>query len=267
MTGTLITKYNASLRMLQSATSIVEVKAVRDLTNVMRELAKVAQDREAERLCDELRLRATRKIGEMIAEQRRTHGLAKGAARPGVGRRGKRGSGENPHHEITFRDMEISKAVADQARKLARLSETEFTELVKARRDISKPAGKRTVDSLTREAGIKRRNEAVAARIANQDQRTRTDILVEEEGPVPLEFGSYREKYEWLLRTNPSSPNLPETINSVSKIVADALWRFDRMGVNVADAHYSYKISRIFDLMWERLDKLEKEMVKARNVA
>lgn len=59
--------------------------------------------------------------------QRETFGLARGAAEKGVGRRGKRGSRADPHsRKLTLADVNIDKHLADEARKLAALTETDF---------------------------------------------------------------------------------------------------------------------------------------------
>jgi hypothetical protein len=68
----------------------------------------------------EIRIRAERRVGELIAAQRQTVGLNHGSATEGIGRRGKRGSESDPHSEpVTLAEAGIDKHLADRARKLA----------------------------------------------------------------------------------------------------------------------------------------------------
>jgi hypothetical protein len=73
--------YDAACRALAKARSIDEVKGILDQAIAMRVLAKQAKNREAEADAVELRMRATRRLAELIKAQKQTVGLAKGASR------------------------------------------------------------------------------------------------------------------------------------------------------------------------------------------
>lgn len=272
MSMNLLTTYNNSVRMLRAATSVVEARKVRDLGAGLCELAKIAGDKEVERLGGELRLRATRRIGQMLASQKLEHGLAKGAAQKGVGRRGKRGSANDPQTEIRLMDQGINKHLANQARKLARLIDAEFEKLLIDRLDGKRPKSGRTVDGLVREAGMSRREKALVEEeaAALKDLRALTPYICGqlEEDEVPAEFESHRQKFEWLLSRNPSSSNLPASVNTIHKIVADAWWRIELIGTRyIAQPRAALKIRDILDRMVERIDIVTKDYLKSRQEA
>jgi hypothetical protein len=129
--GTSLAKYDAACRALAVAKNTDEVKKIHNIAERMRLVAKQAQNRELEVSATEIRIRAERRLGQMIAEQKRTVGLAAGAAQRGVGRRGKRGSRANPHlAKISLAEAGVSKRLAHAARTLATPPDKEFESLI-----------------------------------------------------------------------------------------------------------------------------------------
>ena len=71
-------KYDEACRMLAEAVAVDEVVDVRNKANAMRIYARQAKNRDLEINAAQIRVRAERRLGEMIIEQRTTVGLAKG---------------------------------------------------------------------------------------------------------------------------------------------------------------------------------------------
>jgi hypothetical protein len=97
-----------------------EVKDIRDKARAIEMYTRQAQNTEAERQAIEIRLRAERKCGELLAEMVK----AKGSAQPGVGRRGSNGmlsDGSTP-----LSDLGISRDQSSQWQKLAAIPDEEF---------------------------------------------------------------------------------------------------------------------------------------------
>ena len=79
-----LVRYSAMCRAIAQAHQVDEVKDIRDKAIALEHYARLASNLEAERQCREIRLRAERRCGQLLAERQ----MAKGAAQPGVGRRG-----------------------------------------------------------------------------------------------------------------------------------------------------------------------------------
>jgi hypothetical protein len=75
-------RYKTARAALADARSVDEVKDIRDKAEAMRAHARMANDTQLEMDAAELRLRAERRLGIMLAEQKRTIGLNKGGATP-----------------------------------------------------------------------------------------------------------------------------------------------------------------------------------------
>ncbi|MET3790684.1 hypothetical protein [Aquamicrobium terrae] len=118
-----LVRYDAACRALAEAKSVDDVKDIRDRSEAMRAYARQAKNKQLEVDAAEIRIRAERRLGEMIADQRATVGLNTGSLR--------RGSQTDPRDDRpTLADAGIDKHLADRARKLAAIPEAEFTEIV-----------------------------------------------------------------------------------------------------------------------------------------
>jgi hypothetical protein len=79
-----LAKYEAARRALAEAVAIDEVQEIRNQAEAWRAYAKQARDRDLEIQAAQIRFRAERRLGELIAAQKDTVGLARGAA--GIGK-------------------------------------------------------------------------------------------------------------------------------------------------------------------------------------
>ena len=118
-----LVRYEHACKALAAATSIDEVKDIRDKSEALRAYAHQAQNRDMELDATEIRIRAERRLGEMIQEQKEMVGLN------GGGRAKKTGAEEEPVlQQPTLSDAGISKKLSARAQKLSDISNSEFEE-------------------------------------------------------------------------------------------------------------------------------------------
>jgi hypothetical protein len=144
MTDALV-KYDAMCRAIEEAHRLDVAKEIHDQAAAMEAYAKQAKNKEAEERAREIRLRATRRFGEIVKAQ-------KVAGLMDVGGRPKTRSKTDPVtvKPITLAEASIDKHLADDARKLAALPEAEFEENVKRPKEPRKPRQSKPVPASTR---------------------------------------------------------------------------------------------------------------------
>lgn len=147
MAGTSIAKYNAGCTALAKAKNVDEVKKVLVIADGLLAAARRASDRTAQIQYAEFRIRAMRRLGEIMNVQKRTVGLAKG------GRPAKTGSKSDPVFKpATLAQAGIDKHLADEARKWAAMPEGGFEAFIAGWRKDIEVANKRITVTLTRPA-------------------------------------------------------------------------------------------------------------------
>jgi hypothetical protein len=117
-------KYDSACRALAAAVAVDEVKKIRDNSEAMRAYARQAKNKQLEVDAAEIRIRAERRIGELMQAQKESVGLNQGAVK------GKTGSKGNPVLDArpTLAEVGIDKALADRARKYAAVPQDEWEE-------------------------------------------------------------------------------------------------------------------------------------------
>jgi N6-adenosine-specific RNA methylase IME4 len=133
-------RYDAACRALAEAKAVDELTPIIDAAKAMQACAKVAKNHQLEADAVALRMRATRRLGELIEAQKQTVGLSKG------GRPTKTGSSANPVLP-TLKMQGIDKALAHQARVLGptAMSETAFERKVEEAQASSSRVVRRAV--------------------------------------------------------------------------------------------------------------------------
>ena len=147
--------YDAACRAIAEATKIDEVKSIRDKAVALKHYARQSQNFAMEANAVELRVRATHRIGKLMAEQKQTTGLNEG------GRPRKTGSKSDPVLP-TLADAGIGKHLAQEARDLANLEDDEFEAVVVDIRAAVKKAPKAAVNKKTKKKRRDARELAVA---------------------------------------------------------------------------------------------------------
>jgi hypothetical protein len=128
-----LAKYEAARRALAEVCSIDEVKQIRDMAVAMQCYAAQAKDASLIENATEIRRRAERRLGEMMAEMRAADAMAKPPGGSKARPRKDRVSDKPDHPALASHG--IDKNLADRARKLAAMSEDKFeADMIKAKR-------------------------------------------------------------------------------------------------------------------------------------
>src|SRR5262245_50121830 len=125
--------YEAARQALAKAVSTDEVQEIRAEAEALRAYARIANNKQMEADAVELRMRAVRRLGKLMAQQKEGVGANKGG-RPTK----KTGLQNNPVSSAappTLTEAGIDKNLANQARKLSSIPEEEFEAGIKEMRE------------------------------------------------------------------------------------------------------------------------------------
>jgi hypothetical protein len=193
-----LAQYDAACRALAEAKAVDEVKSIRATAEAMRAYAKQADNRQMELDAAEIRIRAERRLGELMAAQGETVGKAIGAREPGTAR----GTTRVENKPASLAEAGIDKNLAHRARTLAAIPGPKFENLLKdkRRRDsvrvVLDPEFQQDADAMARDLEIERdermsiggdaalaaENETLQKQVAALDRRVAA--LVEENGSL-----------------------------------------------------------------------------------
>jgi hypothetical protein len=135
---TALIKYDAACRALAEAKAVDEVKDLRDKAEAMRIYGMQAKNKTLEIDAAEIRIRAERRLGEMIAAQKSSGGMSTGAAGAGVNQHTPQEVRSSLTTAPTLADAGISKDLSSRAQKIAAVPEAEFeAEVVEWRERVS----------------------------------------------------------------------------------------------------------------------------------
>ena len=138
--STQLVKYEAACRALAECKSVDEVKTWADKAAAMQAYGRMAKDKTLEVDAAEIRIRAERRLGEMLADS----DLQKGGRPPEKTGRVERPVSKQP----TLADAGISKDLSSRAQKLAAVPEAEFEEALAEKREIQQREGERVTARL-----------------------------------------------------------------------------------------------------------------------
>lgn len=136
-------KYEAACRAIAECKAVDEVKTWADKAAAMQAYGRMAKDKTLEIDASEIRLRAERRLGQMLAEQKATGGLSKGAAGAGVNQHTPREVPSSVTRAPTLAGAGISYDLSSRAQKLAAVPEAEFEAELAAKRERDQQEGAR----------------------------------------------------------------------------------------------------------------------------
>lgn len=116
--GLSLVKYDAMVMAIAAAYEVDEVKDIRDRVAALEHYSRQAHNTEAERRCCEIRLRAERKAGELLAVTEK--------AKPGGDMRPEHRSPRSTNAPPTLRDLGISKDQSSNWQRLAQVPAEQF---------------------------------------------------------------------------------------------------------------------------------------------
>lgn len=136
---TALIKYEAACRALAECKAVDEVKVWADKAAAMQAYGRMAKDKTLEVDAAEIRIRAERRLGELIAAQKAGPGLAKPGVKPSPNSVVTNDRIQTP----TLAEAGISKDLSSRAQKLAAVPEAEFEAELAAKRERDREDGKR----------------------------------------------------------------------------------------------------------------------------
>jgi N6-adenosine-specific RNA methylase IME4 len=144
-----LVKYEAACRALAEAKSADEVKNIHNVARQMAAAARIAKNRTLEADAYELRVRAERTLGDMIAAQKETIGLATGGQ---PYQRKSTGTAAAPVDALpapTLAEAGIDKKLSSRSQKMRAIPPAAFEEMVKeGRAEIHRTAEKRVIKTV-----------------------------------------------------------------------------------------------------------------------
>lgn len=146
-----LVKYDAACRAIAEAKAIDEVMQIRDKAAAITAAARIAKNHGMEIDAAEIRIRAERRLGEMIEEQKRTVGLNQGAKGSIV-----TGSERVPvkDERPTLASVGIDKKLSSRAQAIAAIPQRDFDATLAEHREAQQAVTSHTMDTLARKGAV-----------------------------------------------------------------------------------------------------------------
>lgn len=168
-----LAKYHAARHALAVCKNVDEVKDILDKAEAMRAYGVIANDATLEHDAIEIRLRAERRLGEMIGQQKAGSGLAKPGPKPAAN------SVDPSDRSPTLADAGISKDLSARAQNIAAVPEKEFEKEIAGFRDRTKQDGKQ-VQTRLNERGKEVRGKPAKPKPPEPDHDNRLAAAIKE---------------------------------------------------------------------------------------
>lgn len=149
-----LVKWNKARTAIEEARTVDEVKSIKDKAEAMRAYAKqVGESLEVQNNICEIKLRAERKMGEMLKEMPKQQGAR------GVGK------GVGLHDVTPLKDIGIAKHESSRYQKIAELPKEKFEEIIEetkeAEKELTEALMLSTAKKIDREIEIKEQKEGI----------------------------------------------------------------------------------------------------------
>jgi N6-adenosine-specific RNA methylase IME4 len=167
-----LVKYEAACRAVADAKSVDEAKDIRDKAEALRIYARQAKNRALEIDAAEIRMRAERRLGEMLRAQKETVGLAAG----GKPYQSTGSTLEPVERKPTLADAGIDKKLSSRAQKVAAVPENDFEWLVSRWRVSLEKENERVTTDILKAAAKAERKKEVAENAASEPGCTVDDL-------------------------------------------------------------------------------------------
>lgn len=141
-----LVKYDAACRAIAEAKGVDEIVMIRDKAQAITAAARIAKNHGMEIDAAEIRIRAERRLGEMIAEQKRTVGLNKG----GWTERKRKSCGADvePQDSPPLAVVGIDKKLSSRSQSIAAIPQRDFEETLAEHREAQKAVTSQTMKKL-----------------------------------------------------------------------------------------------------------------------
>lgn len=141
-------RYEAACRALAECKSFDEVTKIVNQSEALKAYARMAKDRALEVDAAEIRIRAERRLGQMLAQQKAEGGLNKGAAGVGLNQHTPKELRSSPTTAPTLASTGISKDLSSRSQKYAAVPDAEFEAELAAKRERDRQEGQRVASRL-----------------------------------------------------------------------------------------------------------------------
>lgn len=194
-------KYEAACRALAACKAVDEVKNLLDKAEAMRLYGRMARDKTLEIDAAEIRMRAERRLGQMLADQKAAGGMNKGQLKQGPALVNNEDGKASP----TLADVGISYDLSSRAQKMAAVPEAEFEAEVGEWRDRVQVEGER-VSTRLQKAGERAQQEAAPnqdeylpdaeeeAYLADQEAKLQAELVCLLDADEPLKLATAKWK-------------------------------------------------------------------------
>lgn len=172
-----LVRYNAACAAVAAAKSTDEAKDWRDRAEAMRAYAHQSKNRQLEIDAAEIRIRAERRLGQLIAEQKATVGLATGVRMAGRDTFGGAVMEPPTENRPTLSDIGVDKKLSAHSQKVAAIPEAEFEDIVADWRDTLETENERVSTNILAAAEKATAKPHVAHNTGNNEWYTPDDIL------------------------------------------------------------------------------------------